>query len=170
MLAACTPFSIKPIRWAPYADGYPTDGIPDTTNWSAYDREFYGRRMVENIALNVLDREGVLSGSRPIRFVGAEAFHNAFEAEMRNMVASISAYYRYLTVAKETRLVGDIEQLFPSSDRLALLARGKPKIYLSPQAPWPLKRACHLLAMEMVRAEYRTRGQSGGQYGARIVE
>ena len=154
----------------PYPDGYPTDNIPDTTNWSAYDREFYGRWEAENIALTVLDRQSVLSGNSPIRFVDAKAFQKSLESEMQNMVASISTYYRYLTVAKETQLVGDIEQLFPSSDRLALLARGKPKIYLSPQAPWPLKRACRLLAMEMVRAEYRTRGQFGGQYSERIVE
>ncbi len=154
----------------PYPNGYPTDGVPNTTNWSAYDREFYGRWEAENIALTVLDRQSVLSRSRPIRFVAAEAFQKSLETEMRNMVASIATYYRYLTVAKKTRLVGDIEQLFPSSDRLALLARGKPKIYLSPQSPWPLKRACRLLAMEMVRAEYRTRGQLGEQYGERIAE
>ena len=31
-------------------------------------------------------------------------------------------------------------------------------------ATWPLKRACSLLAMELVRAQYRNRGQLGSQY------
>jgi hypothetical protein len=145
-------------------------GISDTDNWSAYDREFYGRWVAENIALSILDRKTVLSGKKPIRFVGRAEFQAALEAEMANMVASIATYYRYLTVAADTKIVGDIEELFPSVDRMALLARARPKIYLSADAPWPLKRACRLLAMEIVRGQHRNAGRHGGQYGERLLE
>ncbi len=145
-------------------------GISDTENWSTYDREFYGRWVAENIALTVIDRKSVLARSQPIRFTGDIEFQAALEAELANMVASISTYYRYLTIAAKTRVVGDVEELFPSVDRLALLARARPRIYLSADAPWPLKRACHLLAMEIVRGEHRNKGRWGGQYGERIFE
>ena len=149
----------------PYPDGLPATDIADTSLWSAYDREFCGRWVAENIALTVLDRDSVLAGGKTVRFVDADALQKAIEVDTRNMAASIAAYYRYLTVAKDTRLVGDVEELFPSVDRLSLMARLKPKIYLSADAPWPLKRACYLLAMEIVRARHRNRGQLGGQYG-----
>lgn len=145
-------------------------GIPDTKNWSTYDREFYGRWLAEKIALTVIDRKSVLARSQPIRFTGDIEFQAALEAEMANMVASISTYYRYLTTAANAQVVGDVEELFPSVDRLALLARARPKIYLSADAPWPLKRACHLLAMEIVRGQHRNKGRWGGQYGERILE
>jgi len=131
-------------------------------NWSTYDREFYGRWVAENVALSVVDRESVLSGAKPIRFVGATEFQAALESEMANMVASISTYYRYLTVAANAEVKGDVEELLPSVDRMALLARAQPKIYLAADAPWPLKRACHLVAMEIVRGEHRNRGRWGG--------
>ncbi len=142
--------------------------IPDTKNWSAYDREFYGRWVAENIALSVLDRDSVLAKEIPIRFTEAAGFQAALEAEMANMVASISTYYRYLSVAANTEVIGDLEELFPAVDRIALLARAQPKIYLSADAPWPLKRACHLLAMEIVRGQHRNVGRHGGQYGEQI--
>jgi len=142
--------------------------IPNTKNWSAYDREFYGRWVAENIALSILDRDSVLSKKDPIRFTEAAGFQSALEAEMANMVASISAYYRYLSVASHTEVKGDIEELFPAVDRMALLSRKQPKIYLAENAPWPLKRACHLLAMEIVRGQHRNAGRPGGQYGERI--
>ena len=145
-------------------------GIPDTTNWSTYDREFYGRWVAENVALSVLDRESVLSRAKPIRFVGAVEFQAALEAEMANMVASISTYYRYLNVAADARVIGDFEEVFPAVDRMALLARRHPKIYLSADAPWPLKRACRLLAMEIVRGQHRNAGRWGGQYGERLLK
>jgi hypothetical protein len=145
-------------------------GLADTENWSTYDREFYGRWVAENVALSVIDRQSVLSGSKPIRFVGEIEFQAALEAEMANMVASISTYYRYLTVAANTRVEGDVEELFPSMDRMALLARARPKIYLSADAPWPLQRACRLVAMEIVRGQHRNRGRWGGQYGEHLLE
>jgi hypothetical protein len=157
---------VHPLK--PYPKGLPATDIPDTSLWSAYDREFYGRWVAENIALTVLDRESVLAGHKPIRFVDADALQKAIELDTRNMAASIAAYYRYLTVAKATQLVGDIEELFPTIDRLALMARQKPKIYLSPDAPWALRRACYLLAMETVRARYRNNGKLGDQYGKNI--
>ncbi len=145
-------------------------GLSDTKNWSTYDREFYGRWVAENIALSVIDRQSVLSGAKPIRFVGATEFQAALESEMANMVASISTYYRYLTVAANAHVEGDVEELLPSVDRMALLGRAQPKIFLAADAPWPLKRACHLLAMEIVRGQHRNRGRWGGQYGGNILE
>jgi hypothetical protein len=157
---------VHPLK--PYPDGLPATDVPDTGLWSAYDREIYGRWVAENIALTVLDRESVLSGRKPIRFVDAAALQKAIETDTRNMAASIAAYYRYLAVAGKSKIVGEVEELFPAVDRLALLARQNPRIYLSADAPWPLKRACYLLAMEIVRARYRNRGQLGGQYGQNI--
>ncbi|HET6426988.1 MAG TPA: hypothetical protein VFJ30_01160 [Phycisphaerae bacterium] len=75
----------------PYPKGFPATGIADTTNWSAYDREYYGRWVAENIALTVLDRKSVLSGRRPIRFVDAEDLQKALEADLRNMAASTTS-------------------------------------------------------------------------------
>ncbi len=157
---------VHPLK--PYPDGLSATDVPDTSLWSAYDREFYGRWVAENIALTVLDRESVLSDRKPIRFVDAAALQQAIETDTRNMAASIAAYYRYLTVASKSKLVGDVEELFPAVDRLALLARQNPRICLSADAPWPLKRACYLLAMEIVRAQCRNRGQLGGEYGRNI--
>ena len=48
---------------------------------------------------------------------------NAVETDTRNMAASTAAYYRNLTVASKSELVGDVEELLPAIDRLALLAR-----------------------------------------------
>ncbi|MCL5270131.1 MAG: hypothetical protein M1457_06185, partial [bacterium] len=147
------------------ADGFPAGRIPDTTNWSAYDREFYGRWRAECLALKLLDPESVAAASRsdtggkaPVRFVAPEQFRRVLDDEMANMCASVAAYYRYVSVAARTTLVGEIEAMFPSADRLVLLARRDPHIYLAPDAPWPLKRAAWLLAMELARAGRRDEG------------
>jgi hypothetical protein len=148
-----------------HPDGFPTELIPDTTNWSAYDREFYGRWRAECIALEVLDRESILAGEDPIRFAALEDYQRALDHEMGNMCASSVAYYRYLTVAAKTEVEGKIEILFPGEDRLSQLAKRDPHIYLSPDAPWPLKRAATLLAMEMARASLRNQAIEWPAYG-----
>ncbi len=166
---ACTGSSTRPIHLAHTLTGFqpPTSPTPQIGPLTIASSTVVGS--LKTSRCKILDRQSVLSAERPIHWVDGQSFQQVLEAEMRNMVASIATYYRYLTVAKATNLVGDIEALFPSSDRLALLARCEPKIYCA-DAPWPLKRACRLLAMEIVRARYRNRGQFGGQYGARIRE
>ncbi|NQT17440.1 MAG: hypothetical protein HQ582_32090 [Planctomycetes bacterium] len=153
-----------------YPDGFPLQGVPRAENWSAYDREFFARWMAECIALEVLDRESVLARTGSVKFVSAERFQQVRDMEMQNLVSATAAYYRYLTVAMKTDVEGDVERLLPSADRLALLARRDPRIYLSPNAPWALKRACHLLAVELVRASFRNRGLHGGQYAENLKE
>ncbi|HJN17828.1 MAG TPA: hypothetical protein QGH10_20175, partial [Armatimonadota bacterium] len=155
---------------APYPDGFPTATVPEAEYWSCYDREFYARWRAECIALTVLDRESVLDDEKGVRFVDAEAFQAAMDDEMRNMSAAVLAYYRYLSVASQTDVQGDVDQMLPSADRLALIARRAPAIHLSPEAPWPLKRAAYLLAMELVRAEHRLRGRQGREYGEGLME
>jgi hypothetical protein len=143
---------------------FPLEHVPDTTNWSAYDYEIYGRWRSEQIALEVLDRDSVLGKSGWVRFADAPQFQRAMDHEMENMIAAVSAYYRYLTVARDTELLGDLDMLLPGHDRLLLMARHDPAIYLSEDAPWPLRRACSLLAMEMVRARFRAAGDLGASF------
>ncbi len=50
------------------------------------------------------------------------------------------------------------------------MARREPRIYLSRDAPWALKRACYLLAVELVRGSFRNRGLHGGQYAENLKE
>ena len=126
---------------APYPDGFPLDSIDRAEYWSCYDREFYARWRSECLALMLLDRESVLDETPGVRWVDAEAFQAVMDEEMRNMVSAVLTYYRYLAVAARTEMVGDIDEVFPAADRLALLAARSPRIYLSPEAPWPLKRS-----------------------------
>ncbi len=154
---------------APYPDGFPTDGIDRAEHWSCYDREFYARWRAECIALTLLDRDSVLDDEPGVRWVDAEAFQAVMDEEMRNMVSAVLAYYRYLAVAARTEVVGDLESIFPAADRLALMAARAPRIYLSPGASWPLKRAAYLLAMELVRAEHRRHGRQGREYGEDLL-
>lgn len=67
----------------------------------------------------------------------------AIETDTHNMAASTAAYYRDLAVASNSKLVGDVEELFPAVDRLALRARQNPRNHLSSDGAWSLKRACH---------------------------
>ena len=143
---------------------FPLANVPDTTNWSCYDYELYGRWRSEQIAREVLDRESVLAKGGSIRFAAADQFQQAMDHEMENMIAAVGAYYRYLTVARDTELLGDMDMLLPAHDRLLLMARHAPAVYLSADAPWPLKRACSLLAMEMVRARFRASGDLGASF------
>jgi hypothetical protein len=147
---------------------FPLANVPDTTNWSSYDYEIYARWRSEQIALEVLDRESVLEKSGSVRFADAPQFQQAMDHEMENMIAAVSAYYRYLTVARDTEVVGDMDMLLPGQDRLLLMARHDPAIYLSEAAPWPLKRACSLLAMEMVRARFRAAGSLDASFAANL--
>jgi hypothetical protein len=143
---------------------FPLNSVPDTTNWSAYDYEIYGRWRAEQIALEALDRDSVRERSGSVRFAEAAQFQRAMDHEMENMIAAVSAYYRYLTVAMDTELHGDMDMLLPAHDRLLVMARHSPAIYLSEDAPWPLKRVCSLLAMEMVRARFRASGDLGASF------
>lgn len=86
------------------------------------------------------------------------------------MVSAVLAYYRYLTVAARTEVVGDLDGIFPAADRLALMAARAPRIYLGPDAQWPLRRAAYLLAMELVRAEHRRHGRQGREYGENLLD
>ena len=151
---------------APYPEGFPTDDIDRANGWSCYDRAFYARWRAECIAVSCLDRASVLDDEPGVRWVDADSFQAAMDEAMRNMVSAILAYYRYLAVAANTDLVGDLDGVFPAADRLALLAARSPAICLSPDAPWPLKRAAYLLAMELVRAEHRLQGRQGREYAA----
>jgi len=152
------------------ADGFPLETVPRADGWSAYDRELYARWVAEGVALEVLDRESVLTADGSVRFTSSEGFQAALDDEMRNMAAAVLAYYRYLTVAASTELAGDLQGVFPSSDPLLLMARREPRIHLDEDAPWPLRRAAHLLAMEIVRASYRGRGLEGREYAERLLE
>ena len=142
------------------AGEFPLDHVPDTTNWSAYDYEIYARWRSDQIALEVLDRESVLQqkGDGWIKFAGAVSFQKAMDHEMENIIAAVSAYYRYLTVARDTEVGGGLDTLPRGEDHLLLMSLHKPAIYVADDAPWPLKRACRLLAFEMVRARHRSLG------------
>ena len=150
------------------AGEFPLGAVPDTTNWSAYDYEIYGRWRSEQIALETLDLDSVLERSGSVRFAEAPQFQRAMDHEMENMIAAVSAYYRYLTVAANTQILGDLDMLLLAHDRLLLMARHDPAIYVSEGAPWPLKRACSLLAMEMVRARYRASGDLGASFAENL--
>ncbi len=150
--------------------GFPTEGIDSAENWSCYDREFYARWRAECIALDILDRETVLAESKPLRFVHEDQFKAVQDEEMRNMISAKIAYYRYLTVAADTELRGDIMDIFASKDPLRLMVQRKPKILIGKDAPWPLKRAAYLLAMELVRAKYRYEGKYEQAFAANLTE
>jgi hypothetical protein len=147
---------------------FPLENVPDTTNWSSYDYEIYGRWRSEQIALEVLDRDSVLEKSGAVRFADAPQFQRAMDHEMENMIAAVSAYYRYLTVAADTQIVGDLAMLLPAHDRLLLMARHDPAIYISDDAPWPLRRTCSLLAMEMLRARFRASGDLKAEFAENL--
>lgn len=149
---------------------FPLNNIPDITNWSCYDREMVARWHAEQIALEMVDRTSVLERAGRIRFADARKMQKAFDHEMENMIAAVMTYYRYLQVAAVTQITGDIDTLLPSIDRLVLMARHDPKIYISDKAPWPLRRTCMLLAMEIVRARYRAKGDFGHAYSRGLKE
>ena len=150
--------------------GFPTQGIDRSENWSCYDREFYARWRAECIALDILDRETVLDKSKPLRFAPEERFKAVQDEEMRNMISAKIAYYRYLTVAANTELRGDMMDIFPSKDPLRLMARRNPTILIGKNTPWPLKRAAYLLAMELVRAKYRYEGKYDQAFAANLTK
>jgi len=149
---------------------FPLDNIPDTTNWSCYDFEIVARWHGEQIALEMIDRDSVLAGEGRIRFSDAQKMQKAFDHEMENDIAAVMTYYRYLGVAADTKMTGDIDRLLPSIDRLVLMARHDPVIYISDKAPWPLRRTSMLLAMEIVRAQYRAKGDLGKAYSLGLKE
>ncbi len=149
---------------------FPLNNIPDTTNWSCYDREMVARWHAEQIALEMVDRNSVLAKGGRIRFSDAQKMQKAFDHEMENMIAAVMTYYRYLGVAADTKMTGDIDRLLPSIDRLVLMARHDPVIYISDKASWPLRRTCMLLAMEIVRARYRAKGDFGYAYSRGLKE
>ena len=149
---------------------FPLKDVPDTTNWSCYDREMVARWHAEQIALEMVDRDSVLAQGERIKFSDAEKMQKAFDHEMENMIAAVITYYRYLGVAADTKMIGDIDMLLPSIDRLVLMARHNPVIYISDKAPWPLRRTCMLLAMEIVRARYRAKGDFGYAYSKGLKE
>jgi hypothetical protein len=140
--------------------GFPLDHVPSTKNWSAYDYEVYARWRSDQIALEVLDHDSVMaqSGNGWIKFADTDKLQVAMDHEMENMIAAITSYYRYLTVAMDTVVVGGLNTLRRGEDHLLLMSIHKPAIYLSPEAPWELKRVCSLLAVEMARAAYRSQG------------
>jgi len=150
--------------------GFPTTGIDHAENWSCYDREFYARWRAECIALDILDRETVLDDLKPLRFAPEEQFKAAQDEEMRNMISAKIAYYRYLTVAADTELRGDMIDIFPSKDPLRLMVQRKPTILIGKDAPWPLKRAAYLLAMELVRAKYRYEGKYNQAFAVNLTD
>jgi len=152
--------------WHP--DGFPVEGIPEAENWSAYDREFYARWRAECIALDILDRATALGKTKPLRFAPEAQFKAVMDEEMRNMITAKIAYYRYLTVAASTELRGDIIDIFPSKDPLRLMSQRNPRICIGESAPWPLKRAAYLLAMELVRAKYRYEGRYNDEFAANL--
>jgi len=149
---------------------FPLKDVPDTTNWSCYDREIVARWHAEQIALEMVDRDSALAKGQRIKFAHAKKMQKAFDHEMENMIAAVMTYYRYLGVAADTKMIGDIDMLLPSIDRLVLMARHKPAIYISDKAPWPLRRTCMLLAMEIVRARYRAKGDFGHAYAKDLKE
>jgi len=150
--------------WHP--DGFPAEGISQAENWSAYDREFYVRWRAQCIALDILDRQTAVDRTKPLRFAPEPQFKVAMDEEMRNVISAMIAYYRYLTVAGDTRLQGDVMDIFPSTDPLRLMSQRNPRIRIGKRAPWPLKRAAYLLAMELVRAKYRYHGRYDDEFAA----
>jgi len=154
--------------WHP--NGFPAEGISEAENWSAYDREFYARWRAECIALDILDRTSALDKTKPLRFVPEAQFKAVMDEEMRNLMAAIIAYYRYLTVAASTELQGDIMGVFPSRDPLRLMSQRNPRIFIGKGAPWPLKRAVYLFAMELVRAKYRYDGRYDDEFAVNLRE
>ncbi|MFC1734963.1 hypothetical protein ACFL1X_02535 [Candidatus Hydrogenedentota bacterium] len=153
-----------------HTEGFPTEGIPKAENWSAYDYEFYARWRAQCITLDLLDRESAIDKTKPLKFVGEEEFKAVRDEEVRNMITTKIAYYRYLTVAANTELRGDIMDIFPSKDPLRLMVQRNPKILIGKYAPWPLKRAAYLFAMELVRAKYRYEGKYRDAFAENLFE
>jgi hypothetical protein len=62
---------------------------------------------------------------------------------------------KYLSTAANTVVQPSLDACLPGWDKLMVLAEHRPVVAIAAEAPWPVQRAAHVVALELLRAEHR---------------
>jgi hypothetical protein len=129
-------------------------------DWAFTDFDQYARWYATFIALDMLDPESLQSPQLKLR--DARGMKAVCLEELINGTSQCAAYFGYLCTAANAEVSPSLNEVLPESDKLMALAKTEPVVLISTQAAWPVERAAHVLAMELLRAERRlakTQGQ-----------
>lgn len=136
-------------------------------DWTFNDFDQYARWYGFFIALDMLDPAS-LKGPE-LRLRDTHGMRAVCVEELINGTAQCAAYYGYLSTAAKADVRPSLDACLPGFDKLLALAESKPVVAIGADAPWPVERAAHVLALELLRAERRLAQAQGRAAPARQV-
>ncbi len=122
-------------------------------DWTFNDFDQYARWYGFFIALDMLDPASLKTP--PLRLRDAQGMRAVCVEELINGTAQCAAYYGYLSTAAKTAVQPSLDACLPGWDKLMVLAEHRPVVAIAAAAPWPVQRAAHVVALELLRAEHR---------------
>jgi hypothetical protein len=122
-------------------------------DWTFNDFDQYARWYGFFIALDMLDPASLKNP--PLRLRDARGMRAVCVEELINGTAQCAAYYGYLSTAAKARVEPSLDACLPGFDKFLALAEREPVVAISATAPWPVERAAHVVAMELLRATGR---------------
>lgn len=137
-------------------------------DWTFNDFDQYARWYGFFIALDMLDPAS-LKGPQ-LRLRDAQGMRAVCVEELINGTAQCAAYYGYLSTAAKAEVRPSLDACLPGFDKLQALAARQPVVAIGAQAPWPVERAAHVMALELLRAERRLARTQGRPASGRPVD
>lgn len=136
-------------------------------DWTCTDFDQYARWYGNFIALDMLDPH-TLDGPQ-IRLRDPLGMKAVSIVELINGAEQCAAYFWYLCTAAKAEVRPSLNEILPEHDKLMALSKGNPLVVISADSTWPVERAAHVLAMELLNADRRLAKTTGRPHPAKTV-